>query len=116
MRRSHGRTGAVSRSRSGSFILDRVDVTGELGRIRVPSLFVASDDRGDWSPEAARAAAALSPLARSVTISGARTLVPLEQPERLAAVITEFWAPAGRAIPFGTDGSANVSTRHRWLR
>jgi pimeloyl-ACP methyl ester carboxylesterase len=79
----------------GSFILDRVDVTGGLDRIRVPSLFVASDDRGDWSPEAARAAAALSPLARSVTISGARTLVPLEQPERLAAVITEFWA-AGR--------------------
>lgn len=67
-------------------------------------------------PEAARAAAALSPLARSVTISGARTLVPLEHPERLAAVITEFWAPAGRAIPFGTDGSANVSTRRRWLR
>lgn len=100
----------------GSFILDRVDVTGELGRIRVPSLFVASDDRGDWSPEAARAAAALSPLARSVTISGARTLVPLEHPERLAAVITEFWAPAGRAIPFGTDGSANDSTGRRWLR
>lgn len=75
-----------------SFILDRVDVNDELADIRVPSLFVASDDRGDWSPEAARAAAARTPLARAITIPGARTLVPLEQPDRLAAAVTEFWA------------------------
>lgn len=79
----------------GSFILDRADVTGELARIRVPSLFVASDDRGDWSPEAARAAAARTPFARAVTIPAARTLIPLEQPDRLAATVAEFWA-AGR--------------------
>ena len=37
-----------------SFILDRVDVTAELADLAVPSLFVASDDRGDWSPAGRR--------------------------------------------------------------
>ena len=46
----------------------------------MPSLFVASDDRGDWSPQDAEAAAALAPDAEAVTIGAARTLIPLEQP------------------------------------
>ncbi len=75
-----------------SFILNRVDVTAELADLTVPSLFIASDDRGDWSPEDAEAAAALAPNAESVTISGARTLVPLEQPEQTATRVREFWA------------------------
>ena len=37
-----------------SFILNRVDVTAELADLTVPSLFVASDDRGDWSPAGRR--------------------------------------------------------------
>ena len=74
-----------------SFIIDRTDVTGRLTDIRVPSLFVASDDRGDWSPADAQRAASLAPGAQAVTIAGARTLVPLEQPERLAATIIGFW-------------------------
>jgi pimeloyl-ACP methyl ester carboxylesterase len=76
-----------------SFILNRVDVSALLPRLTVPSLFVASDDRGDWSPaDAERSAAAAGPMARAVTIAGARTLVPLEQPAALARVIGEFWA------------------------
>jgi pimeloyl-ACP methyl ester carboxylesterase len=74
-----------------SFILHRVDVTAELADLAVPSLFVASDDRGDWSPEDAAAAAALAPDAELVTIAAARTLVPLEQPEALAAHVRGFW-------------------------
>ena len=74
-----------------SFIIDRTDVTGRLTDIRVPSLFVASDDRGDWSPAHAQRAASLAPGAQAVTIAGARTLIPLEQPERLAATIIGFW-------------------------
>ena len=74
-----------------SFILNRADVTAELADLTVPSLFVASDDRGDWSPEHARAAAATAPDATAVTIAGARTLVPLEQPEALALHIRAFW-------------------------
>jgi pimeloyl-ACP methyl ester carboxylesterase len=74
-----------------SFILKRVDVTGELADLNVPSLFVASDDRGDWSPQEAQAAAALAPDAETVTINAARTLIPLEQPETLAFHLRRFW-------------------------
>jgi pimeloyl-ACP methyl ester carboxylesterase len=74
-----------------SFILNRVDVTAELADLTVPCLFVASDDRGDWSPEDARAAAALAPDAAAVVIEAARTLIPLEQPERLAEHLRRFW-------------------------
>ncbi|MBW8730500.1 MAG: alpha/beta hydrolase [Terrabacter sp.] len=75
-----------------SFILNRVDVTAELADLTVPSLFVASDDRGDWSPKDAEDAAAVAPDARAVTVERARTLVPLEQPEALVSHIRRFWA------------------------
>lgn len=75
-----------------SFILDRIDVNDRLADIRVPSLFLASDDRGDWSPEDAERAASRAPGSRAVTIAAARTLVPLEQPEALVAAILGFWA------------------------
>lgn len=78
-----------------SFILHRTDVTSELAAIGVPSLFVASDDRGDWTPEDAAAAAGRTPGARAITISGARTLVPLEQPRALAAELQAFWRELG---------------------
>jgi pimeloyl-ACP methyl ester carboxylesterase len=74
-----------------SFILNRVDVSDEIGDICVPSLFVASDDRGDWSPADAAAAAARSPYARVATVAAARTLVPLEQPAVLADLLRSFW-------------------------
>lgn len=78
-----------------SFILNRCDVTAELADLTVPSLFVASDDRGDWSPEDAEAAARVAPRAEAVTIAGARTLVPLEQPDALAAHVRRFWDRLG---------------------
>ena len=74
-----------------SFIVDRTDVTDRLADIRVPSLFVASDDRGDWSPADAERAASLAPGAQVATIQGARTLIPLERPAALAAAIIGFW-------------------------
>ena len=76
-----------------SFVLDRADVTDLLPHIDVPALFVAGDDRGDWSPEAARRAADLAPNATQITITGSRTLTPLEQPAKLADAIIRFWAP-----------------------
>jgi pimeloyl-ACP methyl ester carboxylesterase len=74
-----------------SFILNRVDVTDELADLTVPSLFVASDDRGDWSPQDARAAADIAPDGEAVTVTRARTLIPLEQPEEVAAHVRRFW-------------------------
>lgn len=79
-----------------SFILNRVDIAHLLPRIQAPALFVSGDDRGDWTPEQARAAAALARSARALTIQGSRTLVPLEQPAALAAAITAFWAQASQ--------------------
>jgi pimeloyl-ACP methyl ester carboxylesterase len=79
-----------------SFIIGRRSLAAEAEQCRVPALFVASDDRGEWSPEDAAAAAARIPGARSVTVSWARTLVPVEQPVALAAAISQFWAPRGR--------------------
>lgn len=78
-----------------SFILNRVDVTATVATIGVPSLFVASDDRGDWSPEDAMAAAELVPGAEAVTVHGARTLIPLEQPAALADHLRRFWERIG---------------------
>ncbi len=75
-----------------SFIIDRVDVTAGLADIGVPCLFVAGDDRGDWTPEAAATAATLTPSATAVTIPGSRTLVPLEQPAALARELHTFWS------------------------
>ena len=54
-----------------SFILNRLDVTGELEDLAVPSLFVASDDRGDWSPQAPNPRPA-SPLPPGPWLSTAR--------------------------------------------
>jgi pimeloyl-ACP methyl ester carboxylesterase len=78
-----------------SFVVNRRDVTAELAAIAVPCLYVASDDRGDWAPADAERAAAVTPDARVVTIRGARTLVPLEQPEVLADELRGFWGGVG---------------------
>lgn len=86
------RPGRASLSRAiGSFILNRVDVNDSLAEIGVPCLFIASDDRGDWSPQDAVAAAERTPDARVATVAGARTLVPLEQPHAVATLIEAFW-------------------------
>jgi pimeloyl-ACP methyl ester carboxylesterase len=79
-----------------SFIIDRTDVTDRLAEIGVPSLFIASDDRGDWAPADAERAAASAPHATAVVVTGARTLVPLEQPAAVAQHILEFWAASER--------------------
>lgn len=78
-----------------SFILNRADVTAELAGITVPCLYIASDDRGDWAPEDAEKAARLTPDATAVTVTGARTLIPLEQPAEVARLVTGFWARLG---------------------
>lgn len=75
-----------------SFILNRVDVTAELADIQVPCLYIASDDRGDWSPDEVVQAAARTPHATALTVERARTLIPLEQPTMVAEHLRAFWA------------------------
>ena len=74
-----------------SLVLVRPDVRDELGEIVVPSLYVVSDQRGEWGPASAERAAEMTPDAKVAVVTGASTLVPLEQPLALARVILEFW-------------------------
>lgn len=74
-----------------SFIINRTDATHRLPRILAPSLLIAGDDRGEWSPEIMAAAAAHMPDVRTVVIAGARTLVQAEQPDAAAGAIEAFW-------------------------
>lgn len=75
-----------------SFIINRTDATHRLPRITAPTLLVTGDDRGEWTPEAMRVAAAKIPDARTRVIAGARTLLPVEQPAAVAAEIVRFWS------------------------
>src|SRR4051794_37857 len=87
--RRAGRRSAANTVRS--FTLNRVDITDLLPRVTAPTLFVATDDRDEWTPEQAEAAAAAVPDGRAAVVSGARALIPVEQPEALAKVVREFW-------------------------
>jgi pimeloyl-ACP methyl ester carboxylesterase len=74
-----------------SFTLNRVDITELLPRVTAPTLFVATPDRDEWTPDQATAAAAVVPKGRAAVVQGARALIPIEQPDALAALITDFW-------------------------
>lgn len=74
-----------------SFVIGRRDLSLQSRVGAAPALFVASDDRGQWSPEQAAAAAAERHGARAVTVSWARALVPVEQPNALVREIVAFW-------------------------
>ena len=74
-----------------SFIINRTDATHRLPRISVPTLLMAGDDRGEWTPEIMEAAAQRVPNARTVVIGGARTLMQVEQPAATARAIEDFW-------------------------
>ncbi|MBY4106684.1 alpha/beta hydrolase, partial [Rhodococcus fascians] len=73
-------------------ILNRTDLNWAVQALTCPTLFVTTDDRGEWTPEEARAVVATMVDAREVTVSGARVIPALEQPDRLAEVVDEFWS------------------------
>ncbi|MBD0861217.1 alpha/beta hydrolase [Gordonia sp. zg691] len=73
-------------------ILNRTDLTWAAARIACPVLFVTTDDRGEWTPEEARAVARTMHDAREVTIGDARVIPALEQPARTADAVLAFWA------------------------
>lgn len=75
-----------------SFILDRNDIGELLPRIDVPTLYIASTDRGEFTPEQAADAATRTPAGTSLAVDGARALIPLEQPGAVGDAILGFWA------------------------
>ena len=72
-------------------ILNRTDLAWAATTINRPVLFVTTDDRGEWTPEAARAMAAQMPDATEVTVPRSRVLPSIEQPDLLVQAITRFW-------------------------
>jgi pimeloyl-ACP methyl ester carboxylesterase len=79
-----------------SFVIRRRDLKTALCAGTAPALFIASDDRGEWTPALAKATAGQRAGARSTTVSWSRTLVPLEQPAALAREIVAFWEELAR--------------------
>jgi pimeloyl-ACP methyl ester carboxylesterase len=82
--------GAVARSVQCS-VLNRTDLAWAAARITCPTLMIATDNRGEWSPtECARTTAAMKD-ARSAVLTRSRALPSLECAAELAALVVDFW-------------------------
>ncbi len=93
LRTSMRRSGKAAMVRAiETAILNRTDLSWATARIDCPVLFVTTDDRGEWTPEEARAVATTMTNAREVTIHGSRVIPAIEQPDALARVVASFWA------------------------
>lgn len=98
--------GAIARTvQSG--VLNRTDLTWALARVVCPTLMVATEDRGEWSPAECTEATAAMRDARTAVITGSRALPSLERPAELAALVSDFWQ-GSRAVADGPPPHAEV--------
>lgn len=74
-----------------SISLKRRDLKPVLPEVKAPTLFVTGSEHPDWSPDQARAAAALLPRGSSHVVDGAAYLAPLEAPDEFSRCVREFW-------------------------
>lgn len=72
-------------------VLNRTDLRWAAREIGCPTLFVATDDRGEWTADQARPIVGQMRSASLRSVAGARVIPALEQPEQLAAHILDFW-------------------------
>jgi len=87
---------AIARTvRSG--VLNRKDLTWATAKVTCPTLMIATDDRGEWSPDECARTAAGMVSGRSAVLSGSRALPSLECPAELARSITDFWVTQAAA-------------------
>ena len=82
---------AIARTVS-SGVLTRTDLAWAAARVECPTLMIATDDRGEWSPSACAETTAAMKDARSAVLTGSRALPSLECPAELAALVADFWA------------------------
>jgi|SRR5450631_913160 pimeloyl-ACP methyl ester carboxylesterase len=87
---SRGSRAAIART-VHSGVLNRTDLAWAAARVRCPTLMIATDDRGEWSPSECAEATAAMKDARSAVLRGSRALPSLECPTELAALVTDFW-------------------------
>ena len=74
-----------------SFVLDRPDLHDEARSITAPTLFIATDDRGEWTPDEAADEVGHMRNATLVTLHGGRALPALEAPDAVVGAVTSFW-------------------------
>jgi pimeloyl-ACP methyl ester carboxylesterase len=84
-----------------SGVLNRTDLSWAAARVTCPTLMIATDSWGEWSPAKCAEAAAAMKDARSAVLTGCSALPSLERPTELAALVTDFWAghPVVESIP-----------------
>lgn len=87
---SRANRGAIART-VHSGVLNRADLAWATARVSCPTLMIATDDRGEWSPEQCAETASEMKDARAAVITGSRALPSLERPGELAALVTGFW-------------------------
>jgi len=73
-------------------ILNRTDLSWAVARVACPTLMIATDDRGEWSPTECAKTTAQMKDARCAVIAGSRALPSLECAVELAGLVTDFWA------------------------
>ena len=74
-----------------SISIHREELISRLPALRIPTLFITGSDHIGFTPDEARAAIALVPDGQTEIVSDAAYLIPLEQPERTAELVLDFW-------------------------
>ncbi|KQU03149.1 hydrolase [Rhodococcus sp. Leaf7] len=87
--RRAGRGNVITSVRTAA--MNRTDLSAAARSIACPVLFLTTDDRGEWTPDEARAVARTMVDAREVTIAGSRVLPAVEQPAAVADAVLHFW-------------------------
>lgn len=82
------------RNAVASISLHREDLAALLPRITLPTLMVTGEQHGGWTPAQAAAVITTMPRGRVAVVADAAYLVPLEQPDAVAALVRDFWASA----------------------
>jgi pimeloyl-ACP methyl ester carboxylesterase len=95
---SRANRGAIART-VHSGVLNRTDLAWAAARVSCPTLMIATDDRGEWSPSECAETTAAMKDARSAVLTGSRALPSLECPTELAALVTDFWAGHAASEP-----------------
>ncbi|CAN5606434.1 alpha/beta fold hydrolase [soil metagenome] len=74
-----------------SVSLRRTDLTVSLRQVTQPALIVTGDDHHGFTPQQARAAARLMQRGEVAIVPGTAYLVPLEEPDAVAKLVSDFW-------------------------
>lgn len=74
-----------------SISLNRPAVTDLLPRLTIPTLIATGSDDTGFTPDQARAAAAMIPGGRIAVIPDAAYLAPYEQPAATIDLLLDFW-------------------------